>query len=1238
MKKIFKKATSVILVFATVFCVASGLSFGVSAAETFTENGFTYTVTDDKATITDCGSLSGDIIIPETLGGYPVTALGKGSFSNCGEIGTVHIHEGITDIDGYPYVNHQGIFTTEKVKFFDVAENNPNYSSDENGVLYNKEKTVLYQFPRLSDITRFTVPYGVTEIDCFAFRYCGNLEWVEAEDTLEEVSYAAFIHCEKLVGADLGNNVKIISTEAFAYCYALKEINVGRRLEKIYEHAFWSCDSITEFNFPRTLNYVSDLAFFECSNIEKFTVASGGETFSSDEYGVLYGGGGTELVKFPAASELTEYEIPATVTYIRGFAFGFDADNIVKITGGSGLELIGSLAFASCEALEEVILDNGTNPLTLYNEVFAYNPRLRKIVFPDNLTTAKYSDIFSECPNIESVTVGPSLAEAKFMGGFSREGCKALGWYVNGTKVSYPYATNGERVTFTATFEPMNYGIILSGEGGMFEGNKAEVNCSCAPGEKIENLPEPVLSGFEFAGWEGMPENGIMPEKSITLKAKWIPEEETSETLSIRAELLYLDSETGEWTVTEKITANESLKLRIYIDTTYYTSSGRFVLFYEDWTYGENYEEGKIYALNLNTDPQSSAVKADAMGSFTVAKPGSDIMCDFLDKGYIDEEMSKDYWAMLVDFRFGYHMCQKLSGDTWFAEFDFDTGWQTNMGTEFYLLDETVASVDNPDGYTDIPVGMEKANPRNTVSLAEGKINTNLEGTLGDASICYEFHAGDGKFANGTWNVYAYSSVGREVTYPGDPTREGHTFMGWVDQYGNAAEVPEILERRNYCFIAVWEINSYKVHFETNTAESFDPEEYTYGEEITSFGAAPEVEGCTFDGWFYEDGTKVEFPFVMPANDVTIYAGYTVNDYMIVFNSLGGTPVESVTAQFGAEVTHPDDPEKEGHIFRGWSTEIGGEPVSVPNVMPADGLILYAVWETVNYNVKYNIGDKTEEFTVAYGAEIPVPDMTAYKDVEFVEWRNSEGKAADIPDAMPAGDLEFTAKLKIKETFADPALSAEYDDDCFAENVKLSVTEINGESKSGNVYLVEGEKYYQIGYMNIKMLNDKSEVVQPQNGKKVNLKIPVPEKYKGRTDFMINHWFAGGGREQLTTANGRIKVENGYICFSVEKFSEFEIYVMGSTELAKAPSKTSYYYKEELDLSGIELNIYNADGTVETVTDTSEMKVSGYNPDIVGEQTVTVEYEGETVEFKVTVSYSWWQWIIRILLLGFLWY
>ena len=50
------------------------------------------------------------------------------------------------------------------------------------------------------------------------------------------------------------------------------------------------------------------------------------------------------------------------------------------------------------------------------------------------------------------------------------------------------------------------------------------------------------------------------------------------------------------------------------------------------------------------------------------------------------------------------------------------------------------------------------------------------------------------------------------------------------------------------------------------------------------------------------------------------------------------------------------------------------------------------------------------------------------------------------------------------------------------------------------------------------------------------------------------------------------------------------------------------------------------------------MTASGFSDNQEGSQKVSVEYKGYKTEFTVTVSYVWWQWIIRILLLGFIWY
>ncbi len=70
--------------------------------------------------------------------------------------------------------------------------------------------------------------------------------------------------------------------------------------------------------------------------------------------------------------------------------------------------------------------------------------------------------------------------------------------------------------------------------------------------------------------------------------------------------------------------------------------------------------------------------------------------------------------------------------------------------------------------------------------------------------------------------------------------------------------------------------------------------------------------------------------------------------------------------------------------------------------------------------------------------------------------------------------------------------------------------------------------------------------------------------------------------------------------------------------VSKQPEKTAYIQTQSLDTKGLELTITRKDGTSEKVT--SGFKVSGYDADKVGMQTITVTYENARTSFHVTVS------------------
>ena len=87
------------LSFALVLVLVLSLLPVAASAEDGTSGALTYEIHDDKATITACDKdVSGALVIPDTLGGCPVTAIGKFAFSTCSALTHLTIPSTVTEI------------------------------------------------------------------------------------------------------------------------------------------------------------------------------------------------------------------------------------------------------------------------------------------------------------------------------------------------------------------------------------------------------------------------------------------------------------------------------------------------------------------------------------------------------------------------------------------------------------------------------------------------------------------------------------------------------------------------------------------------------------------------------------------------------------------------------------------------------------------------------------------------------------------------------------------------------------------------------------------------------------------------------------------------------------------------------------------------------------------------------------------------------------------------------------
>jgi uncharacterized repeat protein (TIGR02543 family) len=117
--------------------------------------------------------------------------------------------------------------------------------------------------------------------------------------------------------------------------------------------------------------------------------------------------------------------------------------------------------------------------------------------------------------------------------------------------------------------------------------------------------------------------------------------------------------------------------------------------------------------------------------------------------------------------------------------------------------------------------------------------------------------------------------------------------------------------------------------------------------------------GYTFTGWFSNEAETTPYiiPTTMLAENIIVYAGWSINQYSIAFETDGGTLVESITQDYNTSVNQPDDPTKTGHTFGGWFSD---SAFTVPysfDTMPAENVVLYADWQVNTYEVTMILDD-----------------------------------------------------------------------------------------------------------------------------------------------------------------------------------------------------------------------------------------------------------------------------------------
>lgn len=259
-----------------------------------------------------------------------------------------------------------------------------------------------------------------------------------------------------------------------------------------------------------------------------------------------------------------------------------------------------------------------------------------------------------------------------------------------------------------------------------------------------------------------------------------------------------------------------------------------------------------------------------------------------------------------------------------------------------------------------------------------------------------------------------------KLSLPSDPAKRGYDFIGWSKtEDGKVVTVSATVTADTDYYAVFEEIEKFDVRF---IVDGIIKKTQSVVENKTSSAPSdPSKSGYEFLGWSTEeDGDITDVSKYKITEDTDFYAVFEkIPVYYTVVFVADGKKHDSVKVLEGDYPEIPDEPEKDGYVFKGWSASEDGVIVNPEKSEVRMDTTYFAVFEK----------DKTEEvkiFKVVFwfdreylttlevedGETFDAPDIPKLEEIEtFHGWATFEGASkddvVDIEDVVVTRHMDF---------------------------------------------------------------------------------------------------------------------------------------------------------------------------------------------------------------------------------------
>ena len=416
-----------------------------------------YDVKDGGVTIVDIMRKSGDVAIPPEIDGYPVTSIGDAVFFGCDELTSVIIPAGVDSIGDYAFCG------CEKLTNVVVAGSVKSMGD----FIFNGCGNLL------------TREDGYIVIGGWLVGYSGDaVAVISGMDELRGIAGGALEGCAALRSLEFSDKAMLGSVGAAALkgCTELQSLVLPPSLKSIGDEAFMGCSYLGNVIVPGSVKSVGARAFKNCSGFTNAQIEYGVESLGEEA--------------FHGDWQISEVDIPSTVTNIGKNAFGGDS-SIIRVGLRGDIRTVAEI-FSNYKLIREATVKEGTGAIV--DGLFTNCTQLADVRF------------FGNCPAL--VNNGAKLYQGTKSTLTTYVSQDSTGW--DGTAGSHqlpqawPLAGNYRKSI--AYWDVPTYLVEFDSNGGTL-GVQSTYQYSERP---FTLPPEPVQTGYRFAGWWTKPSGGLL--------------------------------------------------------------------------------------------------------------------------------------------------------------------------------------------------------------------------------------------------------------------------------------------------------------------------------------------------------------------------------------------------------------------------------------------------------------------------------------------------------------------------------------------------------------------------------------------------------------------------------------------------------------------------------------------------------------------------------------------------------